>query len=244
NVSVLASIDQAQSSVNVAGGSTVHTTIRLNGVGSITGHTLDSAGNPIAGHVSIFGTGAFPYSFSFDTNADGSFSVPQVLAGNFTASLSAQVGALTLFGSTSASVQPKKNTDINVQVQPSGSVSGTVLRSDGATPAAGANVTLQLDHGGSVIVQAQTDGTFSAKGLPLDGISIRINDPVSTGQAVLNGLSLTTNGQSLDTGTTILNDTPMAAASFDPADGATQIPANQTIKVAFTNALQSLNGIR
>ena len=89
-----------------------------------------------------------------------------MLAGAFTANLRVQNSTITLFGSTSSSVVPGQTADITVQVQPSGSVAGTVLRSDGVTPAAGANVTLALDRGGSVVVQAQTDGTFTANGLP------------------------------------------------------------------------------
>jgi len=243
SVAVLGSIDRAQTSVEVLSGSTVETTIRLNGIGGISGQTLDSAGNPVAGHVSISGTGAFPYNFILDTNSDGSFFLPQVLAGTFTANLRVQNGTITLFGSTSASVVPGQTADITVQVQPSGSVIGTVLRSDGVTPAAGANVTLALDRGGSVVVQAQTDGTFTANGLPLGGFTARINDPVTTGQALLQGQNIASNGQTIDLGSIVLNDTPMAVVSIDPADGSTGVPVNQSIKIAFTDPLQSLFGI-
>ncbi|HZI75109.1 MAG TPA: carboxypeptidase-like regulatory domain-containing protein, partial [Gemmatimonadales bacterium] len=209
-VTVLGSIDRAQTSVEVLSGNTVATNIRLNGIGEISGRTLDSAGNPVAGHVSISGTGAFPYSFALDTNRDGSFFLPQVLAGTFTANLRVQNGTITLFGSTSSSVTPGQTAEITVQVQPSGSVLGTVLRSDGVTPAAGANVTLALDRGGSVVVQAQTDGTFTANGLPLGGFTARVNDPVTTGQALLQGRNIAANGQIVDLGSIVLNDTPMA----------------------------------
>jgi hypothetical protein len=242
-VAVLGSIDRAQTSVEVLSSSTVETTIRLNGIGGISGQTLDSAGNPVAGHVSISGTGAFPYNFTFDTNNDGSFFLPQVMAGAFTANLRVQNSTITLFGSTSSSVVPGQTADITVQVQPSGSVIGTVLRSDGVTPAAGANVTLALDRGGSVVVQAQTDGTFTANGLPLGGFTARINDPVTTGQALLQHESIASNGQIVDLGSIVLNDTPMAVVSIDPADGSTGVPVNQSIKIAFTDPLQSLFGI-
>jgi hypothetical protein len=242
-VTVLGSIDRAQTSVEVLSADTVATTIRLNGIGEISGRTLDSAGNPVAGHVIISGTGAFPYNFALDTNSDGSFFMPQVLAGTFTANLRVQNGTITLFGSTSSSVAPGQTADITVQVQPSGSVVGTVLRSDGVTPAAGANVALALDRGGSVVVQAQTDGAFTANGLPLGGFTARVNDPVTTGQALLQGQSIASNGQILDLGSIVLNDTPMALVSIDPADGSTGVPVTQNIKIAFTDPLQSLTGI-
>ncbi|HEX4603250.1 MAG TPA: Ig-like domain-containing protein, partial [Candidatus Angelobacter sp.] len=241
-VTVLGSIDEAQSSTEILSGSTVQTTVRLNGIGSITGHTLDSLGNPVKGHVTVSGTGAFPYSFVIDSSTDGSFALPQVLAGTFTASLSVD-SAVTLFGSTSSSVLPKQNTDITIQVQPSGTVIGTVFRSDGVSPAAGATVTLTLDRGGAVVVQSQTDGTFTARGIPLGGFTVRINDPVSTGQALVQGASITANGQTFDLGRIVLNDSPLAVVSFDPADGATGVPTNQPIRIAFSNPLQSLAGI-
>lgn len=242
-VSVLGSIDEAQTSVEILSGTTAQATIRLNGIGSISGHTLDSAGNPIQGHVTVTGTGAFPYNFTLDSSTDGSFSLPVVLAGTFTANLTAQSGQFTLFGSTSSSVQPNQNTDITIQVQPSGTVTGKVFRSDGVTPAAGSNVSLTLTRGGSVVVQAQTDGTFTAQGVPLGAFSVRINDPVSTGQAIVTGQSLGTNGQVVDLGNIILNDTPLAVVSITPSDGSTGVPVNQNIVIAFTDPLQSANGI-
>src|SRR5205823_14449186 len=147
--------------------------------------------------------------------------------------LSQQVGTITLFGTATSSVLPNQTTNIDVKVQPSGSVTGKVFRSDGVTPAAGSNASISLSNG-SVLVQAQTDGTFIAHGIPMGGFSIRINDPVTTGQALLSGLSLTTNGQIFDTGNVILNDTPMSVASIDPADGSTGVPVTQSIKIAFT----------
>ena len=243
SVTVLGSIDKAQSSVEVLSGSTAQATIRLNGLGSISGQTLDSSGHPVAGHVNISGTGAFPYSFALDTNNDGTFFLPQVLAGTFTANLSLQNGTITLFGSTSSTVTPGQTANISVQVQPSGSVTGAVFRSDGVTAAAGANVTLTLSRGGSIVVQAQTDGTFSANGLPLGGFTVRINDPVTTGQALVQGQSIDTNGELINLGSIVLNDTPMAVVSIDPGDGSTGVPVTQSIKIAFTDPLQSLAGI-
>ncbi|HEY6308047.1 MAG TPA: carboxypeptidase regulatory-like domain-containing protein [Candidatus Angelobacter sp.] len=243
NAALLGSIDQGSAAVDVAAGSTASVQIPLNGVGSITGHTRNGASQPIAGHLTITGTGPFPYTFVVDTNSDGAFSLPQVLAGTFTARLTVASNNLTLSGTAFSSVQPNANTDIDVLLQSTGSVTGTVYRSDQTTPAAGANVTVALASG-SIVVQAQTDGTFEADGVPLGNFTVRINDPVSTGQALVTGQSLTTEGQTVSLGTIFLNDTPMSVISITPADGATGQSITQPIVITFSNPLQSVAGIQ
>ncbi|HKF22304.1 MAG TPA: carboxypeptidase regulatory-like domain-containing protein [Candidatus Angelobacter sp.] len=244
NATVLGSIDVGQAVADVVGGSTVQSTIHLNGVGSISGQTEDSLGNLVAGHVTITGTGAFPYTFAIDTNSDGRFSLPQVLAGNFTATLSVTSGSITTLGTTFSKVTPNANTDIVVQLAPTGSVTGVVLRSDGVTPAAGASVTVSIGNGASVVVQAQTDGSFTASGIPLGAFTLRINDPISTGQALIQGQSITGGGDVVDLKTIILNDTPMSVLSIAPADGSSAVSPAQSIVITFSNPLQSVNGIQ
>jgi hypothetical protein len=240
---VLGSIDKASGVADVAGSATTDVTLTLNGVGAIGGHALDSSGQPIAGSVTITGNGAFPYSFTVQAQADGVFALPQVLAGPFLASLKAQSGAFTLFGTANGTVDPHQTADINVQVQPSGTVTGLVVRSDGVTAAVGANVVLQLDGGrGSVTVQAGNDGRFTATGVPFSTFTVRINDPITTGLALASG-SITTNGQILDLGTIVLDDQPLSVLSITPAGGAIGVSLTQPVVVTFSNQLQFAAGI-
>src|SRR5579864_7854457 len=239
----LNTIDEGQKVVDVTAGSTLQPTIQLNGVGSITGVTEDSNGNPIAGRLTVTGTGAFPYTFGVDTGADGSFSLPQVLAGSFTASLRVTNGTIVSSGTIFSSVTPNANTAISVKLQQSGSVSGKVFRSDRTTPAAGANVTISVSAG-SVVVQAQTDGSFSAVGIPLGNFTVRIVDPITTGQALIQNQSITTAAPDANFPNIVLDDTPMSVVSIAPADGATGVNASQAVVVSFSNALQSTAGIQ
>jgi hypothetical protein len=62
---------------------------------------------------------------------DGFFRVPNVLAGPYTASLTAQFGDFSLYGTASGEIAPNEDEDVDVKVQDSGTVSGVVLRSDG-----------------------------------------------------------------------------------------------------------------
>ncbi|MEO8379455.1 MAG: carboxypeptidase regulatory-like domain-containing protein [Acidobacteriota bacterium] len=240
---VLGSIDKANNVADVVGSQTTDVTLMLNGVGSISGHALDSTGAPTSGDVTVTGNGGLPYTFTVQAQADGTFALPQVLAGPFSVTLRAVSGQFTLYGTASGSVPPNQNTQVTVQVQPSGTVTGLVLRSDGTTPAVGANVVLQLDgNRGSVTVQAGNDGRFTARGVPFSTFVVRITDPISTGLALSSG-SIATNGQTLDLGSLVLDDQPVNVVSIAPADGAIGVSLTQPIVVTFSDPLQNASGI-
>ncbi len=240
---VLGSIDKAAGVADVIGSQTTDVTLLLNGVGAISGHALDSAGAPTAGDITVTGNGGFPYTFTVQAQADGTFALPQVLAGPFTVALKIGSGPLTLYGTANGEVLPGQTANVNVQVQPSGTVTGLVRRSDGTTPAVGANVVLQLDgNRGSVTVQAGNDGRFTARGVPFSTFIVRITDPISTGLALSNG-SITTNGETLDLGTIVLDDQPVTVVSVAPADGAIGVSLTQPIVVTFSDPLLNAFGI-
>ncbi|MFP5247077.1 MAG: Ig-like domain-containing protein, partial [Thermoanaerobaculia bacterium] len=240
---VLGSIDKAGGVADVAGSQTTDVTLTLNGVGSISGRALDSGGAPIGGDVTITGNGGFPYTFTVQAKPDGTFALPQVLAGPFTAALKAKSGEFTLYGTATGEVPANGTAQITVQVQPSGTVTGVVLRADGLTPAVGANVILQLDgNRGSVTVQAGNDGRFTARGVPFSTFTVRINDPITTGLALTSG-AITTNGETLDLGTIILDDQPLGVVSIAPANGEIGVSLTQPVVVTFSNQLASAFGI-
>ena len=240
---VLGGIDEGTAQVAVQAASTATVQVTLNGIGSVTGKALDSSGQPTAGTIVLTGTGTFPYSFNLTAAADGTFSLPQVLAGPFTARLSANIGGFTLYGTTTSSVTANQNTNFAVQVQPSGTISGLVLRPDGVTPAVGANVTIQLNAGGSITLQAQNDGTFLASGVPLGGFLVRINDPSTSGLAFIGGQSVTSNGFNATLGTIVLDANALSVVASNPTDGSTGVAVNQALTVTFSEALSGTGGI-
>jgi len=243
NAEVLGSIDKAAGVADVIGSQTTDVTLLLNGVGSISGHALDSGGAPTAGDITVTGNGGFPYTFTVQAQADGTFALPQVLAGPFTVTLKTVSGGFTLYGTAGGEVLPNQTASINVQVQPSGTVTGLVRRSDGTTPAVGANVVLVLDgNRGSVTVQAGNDGRFTARGVPFSTFVVRITDPISTGLALSSG-SIATNGETLDLGTIVLDDQPVTVVSIAPADGTIGVSLTQPIVVTFSDPLLNANGI-
>jgi hypothetical protein len=244
SVQVLGSIDQGTGMVDVPAGSNVTTTVTLNGIGSLSGVALDSSGQPTPGTIILRGTGQFPYFLTVTAAANGTFALPQVLAGPFTAQLSANIGGFTLYGTGSGIVSPNQNANLNIEVQPSGTITGVVLRPDGQTPAVGANVVIQaLNTGANITVQAQNDGSFTAIGVPLTAFTVQISDPISGGIAAVLGESITTNDQTVNLGTITLDGSGLSVVTSNPASGATGVAINQPLTVTFSEALASTNGV-
>ena len=243
SANVLGGIDQAYAPISVAAGTTTTVQVTLNGIGGISGVALDSNGNPTAGSVALIGTGNFPYYLLLTAAADGTFSVPQVLAGPFTAKLSADIGGFTLYGTATGSVIPGQTAKFTVQVQSSGTITGLVLRPDGVTPAVGAAVSIRLPGTGSITLQAQNDGTFTAVGVPLGAFSVLINDPSTNGIAAVEGQSLTSNGQTVNLGTITLDANALSLITSNPADGTAGVGVNQALTLTFSEALAGTGGI-
>jgi hypothetical protein len=244
SVDVLGSIDQGSASVEIPAGGTANVTIQLHGVGSISGVARASNGQPTAGTVVITGTGSIPYSRTVAVGSNGVFGLPEVLAGPFTASLTVQTSTFALYGTATGTVLPDLEAHIEVQVQPSGVVRGRALRSNGATAALGTEVTLRLlPNRGSLTFYAGSDGRFETTGVPLGNFELRLRDPVSGGVGLVEGRSIGANGQLVDVGDVVLDDTPVEAVAFEPSDGSLNVPVNQPIVVLFSDRLKSAQGL-
>jgi hypothetical protein len=244
SVQVLGSIDQGTSVVIVPAGANVTANLTLNGIGSLSGVALDSSGQPTPGTIILRGTGQFPYYLTVTAAANGTFALPQVLAGPFTAQLSANIGGFTLYGTASGTVAPNQNDNLNIEVQPSGTITGIVLRPDGQTPAVGANVVVQLlTTGANITLQAQNDGSFNAVGVPLGAFTVQITDPISGGIAAVLGQSIATNDQIVNLGTITLDGSALSVVSSNPTSGATGVGINQPLTVTFSEALASASGV-
>ncbi len=241
---VLGSIDQGTGMVIVPAGGSVTTQITLNGIGSLSGVALDSSGQPTPGTIILQGTGPFPYYLTVTAAANGTFALPQVLAGPFTARLSANIGGFTLYGTATGTVSPNQNANLSIEVQFSGTITGVVLRPDGQTPAVGANVVIQsLSTGASITVQAQNDGSFTAIGVPLGAFTVQVNDPISGGIAAVLGQSVGSNGDIVNLGTITLDGSALSVVASNPAAGAIGVGINQPLTVTFSEALAGTNGI-
>jgi Bacterial Ig-like domain/Carboxypeptidase regulatory-like domain len=244
SVQVLGSIDQASAMVVVPTGSNVTTRITLNGIGSLSGVALNSSAQPTPGTIILTGTGPFPYYLTVTAAANGTFALPQVLAGPFTAKLSANIGGFTLYGTASGTVSANQNDNLTIEVQPSGTITGVVLRPDGQTPAVGANVVIQaLNAGANITLQAQNDGSFTAIGVPLSAFTVQINDPISGGITAILGQAITSNDETVNLGTVTLDGNALSVVTSNPADGTTGVGVNQPLIVTFSEPLAGAGGI-
>jgi Big-like domain-containing protein/carboxypeptidase family protein len=243
-VDVLGSIDRATATAEVTPAQTTEITIHLHGVGMLHGLARDSDGFPTRGTVVVTGTGDIPYTLTAAVGDSGTFSFPEVLAGPFAASLTVQTPTFTLYGTASGTVLPDQDTGFVISVQPSGVVKGRVLRSNAVTPAPGTEVTLELlPSRGSLILYTRDDGRFEIRGVPLGPLRVRARDPFTAGVALVEGKTLASNGQTLDVGDVVLDDTPVAAVAFAPPDGAAQVPITAPVTVTFTDRLASPAGV-
>src|SRR5271157_690232 len=241
SVNVINSIDQGTATIDIPANGAANATVILNGVGSIFGVALDSSGQPTSGTVVIQGTGAFPYTLNLAIGNDGALNLPAVLAGPFRAQLTTGP-PLPLVGTAWGSVTPNQVTNLQLQVQPSGTITGLVLHPDGSTPAIAAAVTVQTPEG-PVLVETQTDGTFTVQGVPLGSFSILIYDSFTNGYGMVSAGSITSNGQVVNIGTVVLDNTTLAVVSTTPAAGSINVPTNQPITIVFNDAIAGLNGI-
>ncbi len=245
-VEALGSDDFASGTVDVpAGGDAEPVTLRLNGIGSLHGVGHDSLGAPVRGSVTItYGPPGRRRGVTLETGAsDGSFVLPSVLAGPFTASLRVMNGTLALYGTASGIIEDGRTSEVVVEVQASATVTGRVLRADGVTPAYGAAVTLNLTGtASSASTQAQADGRFSFRGVSLGAFNVRVSDPVTAGLAEASGTTAL-DGEVVDLRDLILDDSPVQVLSVDPADGAVDVSGTRPITLTFSDPLAAAAGV-
>jgi hypothetical protein len=193
----LSGIDTGSAPVTVPVGTSTNVTVMLNGTGSVSGIAYNSSGNPTAGTIVLNGAGSIYYSYTTTSGADGTFSFATVPAGPFTAMLTANIDGFNLFGMANGTVQPYTTTNITIQTQPSGTVSGQILHSDGVTPDAGAQVSLAGSaQSGTSTVVADANGNYSFTGVPIGDFTLSVTDPVTGDRGAATNL-ITSNGQTL-----------------------------------------------
>lgn len=207
--------------------------ITLHGVGSVEGTVYDADGQTVlmGAPVTLQATGIGSvvtayYPGSSDLNT-GKFRFTDVPAGTFT--LRATYSGKTTAASASGSLSGEgENVTIDLKLGDVGTVTGTVLIADGVTPAAGGGVQY-TGCGRSFIGSIGSSGTFVFNNVPLcSSFTLYMEDNTRTGIGRASG-TMTTNGETVNIGTVVLDDKVIAVAGITPAEGAAKVPVKDPV---------------
>jgi hypothetical protein len=124
---------------------------------------------------------------------------------------------------------------VTVKLQPIGTVDGTVLLSDGVTPAEGATVALKPQTMPWRLVDSDAEGLFALEEVPLGTYQLVAAEAEGPGTRVIDA-SLVANAE-VDTYTIVLDDADPLVDSIAPANGALDLPINTTVAVRFTEPM-------
>ncbi|HEY0173489.1 MAG TPA: carboxypeptidase regulatory-like domain-containing protein, partial [Pyrinomonadaceae bacterium] len=221
-----------------APGSTATVNVMLAGAGGVTGEALDSNGARLAAGTVTMTNDAWgsPLVFVAPVQPSGRYEITGVPAGAFTLKLtvSNRVG----IGTTGGVVVAGQSLELPVQIEDAGSATGTIVAPDGVTAVRGADITLTLARAGKPSLRFYTNtnaqGVWSLENLPLGAVSVAVSDVVSGGVARATNLPLSTNGQRLDVGRMVLDNTPIRVELVTPADGAAGVSPTSPRSVAVT----------
>ncbi len=143
------------------------------------------------------------------------------------------VGTLTLDGETVV---------LTVVLEPADSVTGGVLLSDGATPAAGATVVLHAIAGRTFTTLADSSGLFRFPAVPIGPFTVELQENLGPGfREVTGSLDLQPDGTVTggQVGTLILDDFDPQVVSISPANGTTGVATTTSAVIEFSEPIQN-----
>ena len=166
--------------------------ISLNGLGQVVVTVIDGGGNLIPGaQLALTSTTTFGGTQNGVTQSNGTFTFSQVLAGTF--SIVASNPATQLSGQNTGTVSVNSSAAVTVQLQPAGTIQGTVYAPDGVTPVAGIQLVLQGEVSQSTVSAA--NGTYQFATVPTSTYSLQAYDSYGNLRASAINIALNTQGQ-------------------------------------------------
>lgn len=205
--------------------------LRLVGTGTVTG-TVRKAGvvTPFA-RVVVTSRSAIGRSqiVETQTSLEGRFEIAVMLVGDVSAT-AVETGTL-LAGSGSGKIAaPGAPLDLQIALEPAGSLTGRVLRENGS-PAAG--MALELTNGSRRFGSTGLDGMFQFPDLSLGTYRLNVSDPTGDGLASA-GAELVSQGQVVPLGDLTLDEAAPGVVSIAPANGTSLVPVTQAIEIHFS----------
>ena len=219
-------------------GGTLELDVTFNGTGTVSGTALDSSGALLAsGRVRLTRAAPFVRDVTATVDPNGVFQFGSIPVGDYNLSLT--VTGLPLRGSTTGNISVDGATDNPViQLADAGNVVGILVKPDGAGGTVAAP-NVPVTASGSFLLSTLTDstGTFRIEGLPLGDFSLRAEDPITNGLAIVSA-TMSTNGEELELGTLELDIDPLAIVGISPANGALGVVPDATIAVTLTDPVE------
>ena len=234
------------------GGATISTqdqvvtaNITLNGVGRVVVTVLDGSNAAVSGAtVNVDSLTSFGGRQTGTTQADGTLTFNNVLAGNF--SVSAVNPRTSLAGSRTGNVAVNGSAAVTVQLQSSGTILGKVFAADGATPVPNVSVRLQ----GQVSRQTLSgpDGSFRFDVVPTNSYELDAVDSAGNLRARVTGVTISSQGQQVVQNLTLIGVGTVTGTVFNPDGTAASgvLVALQSQALGFGrgfSAFSDVNGI-
>ncbi len=212
--------------------------VRLWPIGSVRVVVLDAADQPVGG-ATVKLTAWGPYGtkrFNANTNAEGSATFVQVGSGSLSASATdpltqlrgSATGTLTFEGAEAL---------LEVRLEPSAELRGTVLLADGVTPAVAAQEVVRI-AGRTYYSITDDDGFFVFDSLPLGSFTYDLLEHLGPGEWHGSG-SLPLAGAVLDLGTVVLDAANPAVVALAPGNGAVGVPLGSTVTIDFSEPIST-----
>ncbi len=212
--------------------------IRFWPIGSVRVVVLDAADQPVGG-AAVKLTAWGPYGtqrFNANTAADGSATILQVGSGSLSASASdpltqlrgSATGTLTFDGAEAL---------LEVRLEPSAELRGTVLLADGVTPAVAAQAVVRI-AGRTYYSITDDDGLFVFDSLPLGSFTYDLLEHLGPGEWHGSG-SLAPAGTILDLGTVVLDAAAPQVVALAPGDGALGVALGSTVRIDFSEPIST-----
>ena len=212
--------------------------VRMWPIGSVRVVVLDAADQPVGGAaVKLTAWGSYgTQRFNANTTVDGSATFLQVGSGGLSASASdpltqlrgSATGTLTLEGAEAL---------LEVRLEPSEELRGTVLLADGVTPAVAAREVVRI-AGRTYYSVTDDDGLFVFDALPLGSFSYDILEHLGPGEWHGSG-SLASADAVLDLGTLVLDAANPTVVALVPGNGAVGVPLGSAVTIDFSEPIST-----
>ena len=211
--------------------------------GSISGHIYQRDGvTPIGGAQVSMWPSKYPQDEGFQavTAADGSYAVDGLSLGSFKVRTEASGYAMLKYyrdvygwgNATSVMVTPPDTVaNINIRLDPAGSISGHIFKSDGVTPVANVGIIADTTIGSweGIGANSNADGSYKIEGLPPSGYVVRVQNPVGLASEFYKGKPSRQNANALSVAAgqqvtgidfTLEMGAPIGGHVYDAASGA------------------------